>query len=439
MMAFIPKIVNPDSSKVKLWIYSYILVCQCYNTIIMKKLIGPFKQIVTLENLPAKGAIDDEQLVIRENAGVLVNGDVIEAIDDFDTLAKSCDQVEKIEEDCVLLPGFVDAHTHICFGGSRARDYAMRVAGKPYLEIARAGGGILDSVRKTREAPLDTLVTSATQRASRHLAEGVTTCEVKSGYGLSVEAELKMLEAIQKVNDTHAIDIVPTCLAAHMRAPEYDDSVAYLNDVLDKLLPEVKARKLANRVDIFVEDTAFSVEEGRHYLNKAKAMGFDITIHADQFSTGGSALACEVGAISADHLEASTEAEVALLAKADTVAVVLPGVTFGLGMDYAPARKLLDQGACVAIATDWNPGSAPMGDLLMQAAVLGAVEKLTTAETFAGMTFRAAKALNLHDRGQLIAGQLADFVGFATDDYREILYHQGKLKPHKVWKRGTLV
>lgn len=405
----------------------------------MRKLIGPFKQIVTLENLPLKGAIDDEQLVIKENAGVLIDGDVIEQIGSFEALASQCDNVEEVAENSVLLPGFVDAHTHICFGGSRARDYAMRVAGKPYLEIARAGGGILDSVRKTREASLDTLVASTTQRATRHLNEGVTTCEVKSGYGLSMEAEIKMLEAIQQVNETHTIDLVATCLAAHMRGPEYKDSVIYLDDVIEKLLPEVKARGLAKRVDIFVEDTAFSVEEGRHYLKKAQAMGFDITIHADQFSTGGSALACEVGAISADHLEASTDHEVELIAKSDTVAVVLPGVTFGLGMDYAPARKLLDQGASVAIATDWNPGSAPMGDLLMQAAVLGAVEKLTTAETFAGMTFRAAQALNLQDRGQLVAGQLADLVAFATDDYREILYHQGKLKPNKVWKRGKLV
>jgi len=407
----------------------------------MRTLIGPFQQIITLENLPLKGAIQDEQLVIKENAGILTNDGFIEAVDDFETLAKNNPgvEVEKLTEPMVLLPGLIDAHTHICFGGSRARDYAMRNAGKPYLEIARAGGGILDSVRKTREATPETLVNTTYQRATRHLQEGVTTCEVKSGYGLSVEAELKMLEAIQKVDETHAIDIVPTCLAAHMRGPEYQDSVLYLEDMIESLLPKVKAQGLASRVDIFIEDTAFSVEEGRRYLIQAQSMGFDITIHADQFSTGGSNLATALGAMSADHLEASTDKEINALALSDTVAVVLPGVSFGLGMDYAPGRKLLDRGACVAIATDWNPGSAPMGDLLLQAAVYGAVQKLSNAEVFAGITFRAAQALNLQDRGQLVPGQLADFIGFATTDYQEILYQQGKLKPTKVWKKGKQV
>ncbi|OJJ17614.1 imidazolonepropionase [marine bacterium AO1-C] len=406
----------------------------------MRKLIGPFTQVITLENLPLKGAIQDEQLVVKANAGVLVNDGVIETVDDFETLVKDTAnvEVETLTEPMVLLPGLVDAHTHICFGGSRARDYAMRNAGKPYLEIARAGGGILDSVRKTREAAPETLVSSTYQRATRHLHEGVTTCEVKSGYGLSVEAELKMLEAIQQVDQTHAIDIVPTCLAAHMRGPEYQDSILYLENIIENLLPKVKSQGLASRVDIFIEDTAFSVEEGRRYLIQAQAMGFDITIHADQFSTGGSKLATALGAVSADHLEASTDKEINALALSDTVAVVLPGVSFGLGMDYAPGRKLLDRGACVAIATDWNPGSAPMGDLLLQAAVYGAVQKLSNAEVFAGITFRAAQALNLQDRGQLVTGQLADFIGFATSDYQEILYQQGKLKPSKVWKRGAL-
>ncbi len=407
----------------------------------MRTLIGPFKQVITLENLPLKGAIQDEQLVVKTNAGVLVNQGVIEAVDDFEALAKNSTsvQVEELNTPLVLLPGLVDAHTHICFGGSRARDYAMRNAGKPYLEIARAGGGILDSVRKTREAALQTLVDTTYQRATRHLHEGVTTCEIKSGYGLSVDDELKMLKAIQKVNETHLIDVIPTCLAAHMRGPEYQNSQLYLDHMLENLLPQVKAQNLASRVDIFIEDTAFSVEEGRRYLIQAQSMGFDITIHADQFSTGGSKLATALGAVSADHLEASTDKEINALALSDTVSVVLPGVSFGLGMDYAPGRKLLDRGACVAIATDWNPGSAPMGDLLLQAAVYGAVQKLSNAEVLAGITFRAAQALNLQDRGQLVTGQLADFIGFDTSDYQEILYQQGKLKPTKVWKRGKLV
>jgi imidazolonepropionase len=171
------------------------------------------------------------------------------------------------------------------------------------------------------------------------------------------------------------------------------------------------------------------MENAMIYLKKAKEMGFEVTVHADQFTTGGSEVAVKIGAISADHLEASGEREIKLLANSDTVAVTLPGASLGLGMQYVPARKLLDAGACLAIASDWNPGSAPMGDLLMQAAVMSAAEKLSTAEVFAGLTFRAAKALNLSDRGILAAGMKADMQAYPCGDYREILYHQGRLKP----------
>jgi imidazolonepropionase len=272
----------------------------------------------------------------------------------------------------------------------------------------------------------------------RHLQEGVTTCEVKSGYGLSVEAELKMLEAIKQVADNQAIDLITTCLAAHICPPEFADQKDYLNYILEHLLPEIQRLNLSKRVDIFVEETAFSEEYAKYYLLLAQEMGFSIAIHADQFSTGGSALAVEVGAVSADHLEASTEREMDSLAKSNTVAVVLPGASLGLGMAFAPARQLLDKGCCVAIATDWNPGSAPMGDLLMQAAVLGASQKLSTAEVFAGITYRAAAALELNDRGVLSPDYQANMIAFATNDYREILYQQGKLKPKFVWKRGII-
>ena len=207
----------------------------------------------------------------------------------------------------------------------------------------------------------------------------------------------------------------------------------YLSYVFHDLLPVIKHENLTNRVDIFIEESAFNAENASVYLNRAKQMGFDITIHADQFSTGGSVVAVKLGAVSADHLEASKDAEIKMLANSDTVAVVLPGASLGLGMAYAPARKLLDAGACLAIASDWNPGSAPMGDLLMQAAVISAAEKLNTAEVFAGLTYRAAKALNLNNRGILAPGMLADMQAYPCADYREILYYQGKMKPVKVW------
>jgi imidazolonepropionase len=199
------------------------------------------------------------------------------------------------------------------------------------------------------------------------------------------------------------------------------------------VLPVIKQQNLSNRIDIFIEESAFNTSDALHYLAKAKQLGFEVTVHADQFTTGGSEVAVKARAVSADHLEASTDYEIRLLAHSDTVAVTLPGASLGLGMPYAPARKLLDAGACLAIASDWNPGSAPMGDLLMQAAVMSAAEKLSAVEVFAGLTFRAAKALKLSDRGILAKGKLADMQAYPCGDYREILYYQGKLKPDLVY------
>jgi imidazolonepropionase len=397
----------------------------------MKKLIGPFTQILPLSGMPLKGALRDDQLQVIPNGGILIENGLILAVGDFENLRKEnpLTQVDEITGHSVLLPGFIDCHTHICFAGSRAKDYAMRIQGKSYLEIAKAGGGIWDSVTQTRAASEDLLVDLLLQRIERHLAEGVTTIEIKSGYGLSVEEELKQLRVIKLAAAKTKASLVATCLAAHMLPMDFNGSQReYLSYILNDLLPIVKRENLAQRVDIFIEESAFNAQDALMYLNKAKQIGFDVTVHADQFTTGGSEVAVNMGAVSADHLEASGEQEIKLLANSNTVAAVLPGASLGLGMPYAPARKLLDAGACVAIASDWNPGSAPMGDLLMQAAAMSAAEKLSTAEVFAGLTFRAAKALRLNDRGTLTAGFRADMQAYPTDDYREILYHQGKLR-----------
>ena len=342
--------------------------------------------------------------------------------------------------DYVALPGLVDCHTHLCFGGSRARDFALRNAGKTYLEIAQAGGGIWDTVTQTRSLDQETLAGITAKHANRLLAEGTTTIEVKSGYGLSVAEELKMLRAIKQASAGTAADLIPTCLAAHGCPKDWKGSPSdYLTEIANQLFPVLLAENLCTRIDAFVEKSAFSPEEITPYLERAKQLGFDLTIHADQFSTGGSAVAVRLGARSADHLEASGEPEILALASSNTVAVALPGASIGLGMAFTPARKLLDQGASLAIASDWNPGSAPMGDLLAQASILATFEKLTTAEVLAGITFRASAALGLTDRGKLTTGQLADFILFPTADYREILYQQGKMKPVGVWKRGSIV
>lgn len=398
----------------------------------MRTLIGPFTQILTLAGLSLKGALRDDDLQIISHGGVVVENGFIVSVDGFEKLYKEnlSAQIREIHNDNVLLPGFVDCHTHICFAGNRAKDYALRIQGKTYLEIAATGGGIWDSVTQTRSATEEQLTVSLLQRIERHLSEGVTTIEVKSGYGLSLESELKQLKAIKTASTKTRSSIISTCLAAHTVAKDFGGSQSeYLEHILNNILPVVKEEGLANRVDIFIEEGAFSTENASSYLRQAKQMGFDLIVHADQFTTGGSKVAVELGAVSADHLEASRDAEINMLANADTVAVVLPGASLGLGMYYAPARRLLDAGACVAIASDWNPGSAPMGDLLMQAAVMSAAEKLNTAEVFSGLTFRAAKALNLTDRGILAPGMRADIQAYPCEDYREILYHQGKLKP----------
>lgn len=405
----------------------------------MKKLIGPFTQILPLSGLPMKGSIMDDALQIIPQGGVLTDGGLIIEVGDFETLRKSNPdaEIEEISGDNVLIPGFVDCHTHLCFAGSRAKDHAMRIAGKSYLEIAKSGGGIWDSVTQTRKASKDELVDLLLQRANQHAKNGVTTIEVKSGYGLKVEEELKQLQGIKEAAAKSKADLIPTCLATHILPKDFNGPVEeYLELILNKLLPKIKQDNLANRVDIFIEDGAFSSSIAACYLEVAKKMDFDITVHADQFSTGGSEVAVMVGAVSADHLEASGEEEIKRLAASETVAVALPGASLGLGMGFAPARHLLNAGACLAIASDWNPGSAPMGDLLLQASVLSAYEKLTTAETFAALTFRAAKALNLYDRGLLEKGKLADMQAYPCADYREILYHQGKLKPIKIYKKG---
>lgn len=406
------------------------------------KILGIFKQILTLVNLPDKGAIKDEQLQIIENGAVVISEGRIVAVGTFEQISKDYPKasLEMIEGDSVLLAGFVDCHTHTCFAGSRAADFAARNAGKSYLEIAQAGGGIWSTVQHTRNTDEETLAQLTLQRVSQFLKEGITTIEIKSGYGLDLANELKMLRAIQQVQTKTKARIVPTCLSAHIKPKDFEgDKKAYLQAILEDFLPQMLKENLCNRVDIFTEKTAFDAEESEWFLLEAKKMGFEITIHADQFTPMGSRVAVSVGAVSADHLEASTDLEINLLAKSDTVAVVLAGASMGLGEPFAPARKLLDAGACVAIASDFNPGSAPMGKLLLQAAVLASYQKLSTAEVFAGLTFRAANALNIKNIGKILPNFTADLQAYPCADYREILYQQGKLMPNYVWKAGELI
>jgi imidazolonepropionase len=405
----------------------------------MKKLTGPFKQIITMDHLERKGPIPDSTLKIIGNGGVIVEDGLIREVGDFEKLHKEYKvPVEEIFTSSVLTPGFIDAHTHICYAGSRAKDYAQKIQGITYQEILARGGGIYSTVNKTRQSDFDTLKNETFKRVDRHFNSGITTIEIKSGYGLSLVDEIKMLEVINSINETSNPDLIPTCLAAHVRPVEFNDNETYLDYIITDILPLIMERDLSRRVDIFIEENAFLPRESQKFLEKAQALGFTATVHADQFSRGGAKVAAAVGAVSADHLESSHDEDIKALVNKNVTAVVLPGASLGLAMDFAPARKILDAGACLVIASDWNPGSAPMGDLLTQSALLSNFEKLTFAETIAGITFRAAYALGIYDRGMLSQGKLADMISFPTDDHREILYNQGMLKPDMIWKNGNL-
>jgi len=406
------------------------------------KLIGPFKQIITLANLPLRGKLSDEQLEIIENGGILLENGTIKKVQSFNDLKAEFPEaaIEKIEYEQVCLPAFTDCHTHIVFGGNRANDFAMRNAGKTYLEIAESGGGIWSSVQHTRNASEQELLKTTLERINTLISQGITTIEIKSGYGLDVENELKMLRVIKKAQTMTKATLVPTCLSAHLKPRDFEGtSEEYLNYILEEILPKVKAEKLAERVDIFIEKSAFLPEESRNFLLRAKEMDFEITVHADQFTSGSSRIAVEVGARSADHLEATVDADIEFLAKSDTVAVALPGASLGLGEKFTPARKILDANGILAIASDWNPGSAPMGNLITQASILATFEKLSTAEVLAGITFRSAFALNLEDRGRLEKGKKADFVTFKTDNFQNVLYQQGSLRASHVYIGGEKI
>lgn len=374
----------------------------------------------------------DPELPVFENAGVLAENGVVTAIGVFQELKNNnIDAVRPLEEkgDLVAVPGLVDCHTHICWAGERSADYAMRVSGKSYLDIAKAGGGIMDTVKATRNAGDEELLTGLLQRADQMIAAGITVAEVKSGYGLSADQELRILRIINEANEKTPLDLIPTFLGAHIKPPDFPgDHKEYLEMLLEDVVPVILEEGLCNRADIFVEEGAFDTDLSRTYVLRLRELGFDLTVHADQFHPGGGKMAIETGCVSADHLENTDEETITAFSNCETVAVALPGASLGLGMAQAPCRKLLDADASLAIASDWNPGSAPMGDLLTQAAVLGAFEKLSISETLAGITYRAANALRI-DAGVIHTGGRVRVAVFAADHLNQIFYEQGRLRP----------
>jgi imidazolonepropionase len=343
---------------------------------------------------------------------------------------------------CVV-PGLIDCHTHAVFAGTREKEFAGRCAGKSYAQIAEEGGGIRTTVEAVREATLEHLVALAEQRLARMLQNGVTTVEIKSGYGLTVEDELKMLEAIRTLRDLQPIDLVATYLAAHTVPKEFEGRAEeYLDAILDEaLLARIRDEQLAEFCDVFCEKTAFGLEQSRRVLTTAARLGLRSKIHADQITQiGASTMAGEVGAISADHLETIDDRGIESLKAAGTVAVLLPGCSFFLGVDQAPARLLLEADLPVAVATDFNPGSAMIESLPLVMSIACTQMKMTPTEVLIASTANAAAALDRHTRvGSLEEGFDADLLILDTPNFEQWLWQPGRNCVATVIKSGRVV
>jgi imidazolonepropionase len=342
----------------------------------------------------------------------------------------------------VVLPGLVDSHTHLIFAGSRADEFEQRLQGKAYQEIAAAGGGINATVRRVREASKAQLVALARPRLHRLLSFGVTTVEVKSGYGLSLTDEIKSLEAIADLNAAGPLELVPTFLGAHAVPPEFTaDRERYLRLLVDHMLPEVAKSRLAEFCDVFTETGVFSLTESERVLSTAASLGLKLKLHADELTPlGGAELAARLGAVSADHLLCITEKGIEALAAAGTVATLLPGTAFFLGLPYAPARRLIERGVAVALASDCNPGTCPTENLPLAGSMACTQMKMLPAEAVTALTLNAAAALGRSDRiGSIEPGKQADLAIFAVPDYRHIFYHFGVNHVWRVIKRGRVV
>lgn len=341
----------------------------------------------------------------------------------------------------LVTPGLVDPHTHVVHYGSREQEYQMRLEGTPYIEILKAGGGILNSVRQTRAATRAQLVEQGKKSLRRMLELGVTTVEAKSGYGLNTEAELKTLEAVEILNQLQPVDLVPTFLGAHAIPAEFrENSEKFVDLVIDEMLPA--AAPHSRFCDVFCEQHVFSVAQSRRILQAAADLGLGLKLHADELApTGGAQLAVELGAVSADHLLCTDEAGIEALASSDTIAVLLPGTSFNLMTGrYAPAGRMLEAGVAIALSTDYNPGSCPTENLQL-IMTLGCLKLgLTPAQVLAAVTINAAHALRLGDKiGSLEPGKQADIVIFDADNEAYLPYHFGVNHVWKVVKAGKLV
>lgn len=403
-------------------------------------------QIVTVAGAarPRTG-VEMKDLGIVSPGGLLLRDSLIQYVGSSESVQS------QIDKDCtvidvegrVILPGFVDAHTHPVFAGTRVDEFEERSQGATYQEIAARGGGIQSTVNKTRAASLDELVATGSRYANWFLQGGTTTVEAKSGYGLSLEDELKILRAIRKLDEQTSLRYVPTFLGAHSIPPEYRSRrVDYVSLIIDEALPRVATEKLAEYCDVFCEKNVFTNDEAWKILSAARCQGLGLRIHADQLSlSGGAKLAAELRTVTADHLEHTNEEGIASLKSAGVQPVLLPGSVYALGSSrYPEARRMIDTGLAVILATDFNPGSSPTPSMSMVHSLAVTHMKMTPAEAITASTINAAYSLNRGDSiGSLESGKVADFVIYDCDDYRELSYFFGVRLTWQVYASGKLV
>jgi imidazolonepropionase len=411
-------------------------------------IIHTASQLLTLAGGPQRGA-NLGQLSLIEGGALAVHGDEIVAVGPSESILDSYTADRLIDAaGKVVMPGFVDAHTHLIWAGDRAHEYEMRVAGATYMQILEAGGGILSTVEKTRQASLSELMQSARERARNMLRHGTTTVEAKTGYGLELDAELRMLQVILDLDAEQYLEMVPTFLAAHAVPIEFEgNSEAYAELVAGTMLPALQAwcegrGQTLPFVDVFCETGAFSVDESRMILTAAAALGFPLKIHSDEFEAlGGTALAIELGAVSADHLVQTPLHEINMLGASDTVAVALPCTPFGLAEGkYTPAKEIIEAGGVLALASDLNPGTAWCESMQFVVALGSRYLNLSPAQAIAATTINGAAALNKADHvGSLEKGKQADVIILDVADYRHIAYRFGTNLVATVVKKGEIV
>jgi imidazolonepropionase len=412
----------------------------------MELLLRNIKQLVTVNNAgnPFRAGKAMRNIGVIENASVFVEDGIIQWVGPADGFNIPLRQDAEILDaySFVAIPGFVDAHTHALFAGGRENEFAMRSEGKSYREIAAQGGGILSTVAATRAATKKELKKWTSTRLDAMMKQGTTTVEIKSGYGLDADAEIKMLEAIKELRDEHLMTVVPTFLGAHAVPPEHKESRgAYVELICEHMLPYIAKKNLARFCDAFCESGYFTVDECRKILERARSLRLQLKLHADEFTPiGGTELAVELGAISVDHLEHINSNGVNALRNHETVAVVLPGVSFFLRNPYAPARDLIDAGIPVAIASDFNPGSCMSFSMPLMMTIACTQMSLTPEEAICAATLNGAAAVGLSSfLGSIEVGKQADIILYDIPNYQYVAYQFGTNLVSKIIKKGTIL